>query len=187
MENDVVILPESVEAATRRTVTGWVSRNGFFWGEDERMARYDGSTHRKCEKCGQVAPKNYAYCDGCRLKELDERWKALLQKEWDGKTPLAIFDSDTYFFHEEDIECYCEDHECKPEDLRLVFCEPIKPGWIDANDLFADELPGDGSDGVQDEDILAAIDALNKAIEKAAPFSWQPGDVRAMLKPEVAP
>ena len=46
--NDIkqIILPESPEAASVQTVTGWVSRTGRYWGNDERMARYDGSTHR---------------------------------------------------------------------------------------------------------------------------------------------
>ena len=47
--NDIkkIILPESPEAASIQTVTGWVSSNGRYWGNDEHMARYDGSTHRK--------------------------------------------------------------------------------------------------------------------------------------------
>jgi len=179
-----IILPDSPEAAKKMTVTGWVSRRGFFYGDDERIARYDGSTHGKCDVCGSVAPKSQVWCEKCHQAKLDDTWKAMPRKEWDGKTPLAIFDSDTYFFDADQIDYHCEDHGCKPEDLRLVFCVPIKPKYIYADDLFCDELPEDGS--VDDADVLAAIDALNKAVERAEPFSWYPGKVAAVL-PKEAP
>lgn len=43
-----VVMYESTEAASIEAVTGWVDPHGRFWGKDEHMARYCGSTHRHC-------------------------------------------------------------------------------------------------------------------------------------------
>ena len=46
----VIIMEESPEAAEYRTdISGWVSCNGNYYGKDERMARYDGATHKEWE------------------------------------------------------------------------------------------------------------------------------------------
>ena len=47
MAEKQIIMEDSPEAASIQTVTGWVSRTGRFWGNDERMARFDGSTHNR--------------------------------------------------------------------------------------------------------------------------------------------
>ncbi len=39
MADDPIILPDSPLAARHRTVTGWVSRDGRFFGDDEQTAR----------------------------------------------------------------------------------------------------------------------------------------------------
>lgn len=183
MTREMVVMMDSPEAATEQTVTGWVSRDGFFFGKDERTARYAGATHRACEECGKAIEKNWIVCPLCREKKMSEKFTKLDRRKWDGVTPLAIWDTDTYFFSLEDVEQYCEENEVEMLNLCLVFCDPIKPREVDAGDLFHDELPEDGE--VQDSDIIAAVDALNKAIRKAQPFSWYPGKVAADLS-EVA-
>lgn len=40
-EPEKIIPYDSAEAASIQNVTGWVSRSGRFWGNDEQMARYD--------------------------------------------------------------------------------------------------------------------------------------------------
>ena len=47
MAEKPIIMEDSPEAASIKTVTGWVSRTGRFCGDDERMARFDGSTHNR--------------------------------------------------------------------------------------------------------------------------------------------
>lgn len=175
------VMMDSPEAARRMTVTGWVSRDGRFFGEDERTARYAGCTHRTCEACGGSVEKSWIKCPACRAKDMDAKWAKLERRPWDGVTPLAIFDSDTYFFDLDDIENYCEDNGVEVGSLRLVFCRPVKPRPVSANELFLDELPEDGD--VEDADVLAAVEALNKALEKAEPFSWLPGSVAAVVVP----
>ena len=49
MADKSVIMYDSPEAASIKTITGWVSSAGRFWGDNEHMARYDGSTHMKCK------------------------------------------------------------------------------------------------------------------------------------------
>lgn len=45
------IIPyDSPEAASFKTVTGWVSSDGIFCGNDEHVARYRGCTHIKCNE-----------------------------------------------------------------------------------------------------------------------------------------
>lgn len=177
-----MVLEDSPEAASVQTVTGWVSRLGHFFGpgeQGERTARYDGSTHKKCA-CGAITTKGgWIKCEACRAKEASEKFKTLKREKWDGKTPLALYDGDAYFFSIDDIDQYCEDNDAKPESLRLVLCYPVKPSEVNANDMFCDQLPEDGE--VEDADILAAVDALNAAIRKAGPFSWYPGNVAVTL------
>lgn len=172
---------DSSEAATLKTVTGWVSRDGRFYGDDERIARYAGCTHQACDQCEAIVPRGRLICDACRNKATAAKYSALEAKEWDGETPLALFDCDTYFFDFESVEDYCDQNDCKVEDLQLVICTPIKPALLSADDLFCDSLPEDGEtpDAVKD-----AVEAVNQAIIAAPPFSWYPGKFRAVFAQE---
>lgn len=55
--SETMILPSSDEAAQQVTVTGWRSREGLFYGNDERIARWAGATHVECSECGKPTPK----------------------------------------------------------------------------------------------------------------------------------
>lgn len=50
MKTEKIVMMDSDEAASIQTVTGWVDRQGRFWGGDEHQARWCGATHRKCKK-----------------------------------------------------------------------------------------------------------------------------------------
>ncbi|MEQ1969482.1 ead/Ea22-like family protein, partial [Xenorhabdus nematophila] len=64
-----IVMYDSPEAAQIKIVTGWVSRDGRFWGDDERMARYCGATHRQCENNPDHPIIGvHDYCDLCRAK-----------------------------------------------------------------------------------------------------------------------
>jgi hypothetical protein len=178
MKTETIVMFDSPEAAKQVTVTGWVSRDGWFYGDDERIARYAGCTHRKCETCENTVIKGRIYCDSCTHKRTVARYDALPTKEWDGETPLCCFDDDRYFFDWESVEEYCEDNETTVEDLMLVICDPVKPRHFDT-ELFADYLPDDGE---APDEVVAALDVLNAAIDKAPPFSWYPGKVRPIFK-----
>jgi hypothetical protein len=178
MEDKKIIMRDSDEAASIKTVTGWVSSNGHFWGDDERMARYDGSTHRLCE-CGAVVEKCRTKCPACEKKDRDAKFDALEKVVWDGQ-PLVTDDDDQYFFNIEDLLDYCHDVGVQPQDLRLRICRP-QYGREIGDDYFCDELAVDGE--VPDV-IMEAMDVLNKAIKDAGPLSWFPSEFAAIIPDE---
>lgn len=181
-KKEIIILDTSDEAAKLITVTGWVSRHGRFFGKDERLARYDGSTHRKCEQCENIIPKHgYTICPECQKKKEEERFQSMEAKKWDGETPLCLFNSDTFFWSADDLEYYCDNHGAKAEELKLVICEPICAKEVDVEEHFFDDLPEDNKDEIP-EALVDAFEELNKAIrEYKAPLSWAPGKYRAEL------
>lgn len=178
MKEEKIILDSSNEAAQLKTVTGWVSSTGRFF-TDERLARYDGSTHSACE-CGNLMKRSWTKCDSCRSVSNQEKYKAMPFKEWDMKTPLVIFYDDKYFFDADEIEEYLEEHELKDEDLQLVICEPNYLSTIDSGN-WEDVLPVDG-DGELPKEVEKALGELNKIIEKAEPISWSEGKYRTEYK-----
>ena len=175
---DKIILDTDPEAAQQKTLTLWVSRNGVAY-QDERTARYDGSTHKKCE-CGELTEKHWISCKTCRDKLDHERYLKMPSKEYDGKTPLVIYGSDEYFFDEDDLFIYCEEHNIKETDLDLVLCKPVYAFEIDPREYYESELPEDGE---VPDNIQAAFDELNKKInEYKEVLSWVQGDFRAILE-----
>lgn len=172
------IMMDSPEAATYRTdVKGWVSSRGVFYGEQEDLARYDGSTHRICKACGTEHPTR-AYCDTCSDRKRQERWEALEVREWDGIAPLAIYEDDRYFFDVEDLEQHCEEFETTPDQLRLVFCQPVFGPLLDKS-FFEDCLP---EDTPPPDSIYEAMEYFNAVVKAAGPLSWFPGKVRAIVQ-----
>lgn len=163
-----VILPDDPRAATLQTVTGWVSRCGMFWGKDERMARFDGSTHRKCEKCGELVEQR-SYCRPCADRREVEKYEAMPRKEWDGKAMLYSITCDRYYADLDDAFGDVDEGETL-EDLRLVICEPnhVRPL---TEDYFSDDLPEEGD---TTEELFEAIGAFNEAV-KGVVLSWSPG------------
>jgi len=163
-DTKTIVLYNAPEAAQFKTnLAGWVSRDGRFYGEDEHMARYAGSTHKSCDDCGTVNEIGRS-CAPCREKHNAEKFAAYPVEKWDGQTPLCLFDSDRYFFGE-DILYWLEDH---PEEVRICKCKPGYLSLID-RDNWADDLPEDGDlpGGVEE-----ALTALNKAIAEAGPSCW---------------
>lgn len=176
MTKGKIVLPESPEAASIQTVTGWVSRLGHFFGQDERTARYDGCTHRKCEKCGGIIGK-HDYCRPCHAKAEIEKYEKMERKPWNGTDALYSQADDLYFFDAGELDQYCEDEEVKPESLRLIICVPTHAHTIDPNDYYCDDLPEDGE---LPDDIAAAFQELNDAIrESKSILSWSPGKFAA--------
>lgn len=173
-----IILPDSDKAAKRKRVTGWVSRNGHFWGEDERMARYDGSTHSKCDDCGCVIPKSQTLCFLCNKAYRRKVWEEAKRKPWDGSSVIYSETGDHYFPDLEDLQIWCEEGGCSPEDLCLYLCEPNYAREID-DDFFCDEL---GEDDEIPDDLRTAMDAFNAAVRAyEAPLSWSPTSTAAIV------
>lgn len=179
MSQDKVIMFESADAAELKTVTGWVSSSGRFWGADEAMARFDGATHRQCKNNpDHPIHKVRGYCHACHEERRAEFFTKMPFKDWEGE-PLVIFDDDRYFFDEDSLMDYLLDEEIDVNELRLCICEPNMPREIEPDDIFCDDLPEDGE--IRDDDLLAAFELLNEMIRKSGPLSWSEGKYAARL------
>lgn len=173
------IMHDSPEAASIQTVTGWVSSTGRFWGKDEHMARYEGSTHKRCE-CGEVIAGGNTRCSACQGKYNIERYNALPYRDWDHAS--AVYDevSDRYFFGEDELIEYLEEEEVKPEDLRLLICTPNYPHKIDSS-IWEDIYPEEWDD--DPKDLSDAINEFNDKLSKMKPFSYSPSKFRTIYEP----
>lgn len=176
-----VVMADSEEAASIKTVTGWVSRTGRYWGDDERMARYDGSTHRLCE-CGTVVEQR-SFCRVCSERNEHEKYLAMPAVAWDGEVPLNLHGTDTYFFDNDSLLDHCADNGCQPQDLPLVICVPKYARKIDGSEHYCDDLPEDGELPAELEE---AFRVLNAAIQACTtPLCWYPG--KHSVTPESLP
>lgn len=176
-----IIIYDSPESAQIKTVTGWVSSTGRFWGKDEHMARWEGCTHKKCE-CGNLTEKSWTKCESCRAKNNLENYLKLPFKEWDFETPIYDDSSDKFFWSEDDlieyIEEYQEDNNELPS-LKLYLCEPQK--FFDVSpDYWADIMPED-MDELPSE-IKTALHNFNTVLKNAAPASWVRSKFRTEYK-----
>jgi hypothetical protein len=170
--SDQIVLRDSPDAAKPHTMSGWVSRNGLFFA-DEDAARYDGCTHVACSECGAPARKPWTKCPECIARADIARYWAMPEAEWDGKAMLFSHASEQYFNSLEDAQDHLE-HWQTLDSLRLIICEPNHVRPLDY-DYCGDDLPDD-DDEVPDA-VAEAMDAFNKAI-KGVVLSWSPGKYR---------
>lgn len=157
----------SDQAATYRTdVKGWVASDGRYYGEDERTARYAGCTVRPCASCDNEVDKSRVYCRSCEARRDMDKFAGFPVEVWDGKTPLCLFNSETYFFGD-DVLDYLADID-PSEEVRICKCKPNHLGLI-SDDNWCDDLPEDGE---LPDAVFLAMQALNDAIKEAGPVSW---------------
>jgi len=183
MNEDIKIFPEDESAATYRTdIKGWVSRQGHYYGADERSARWDGATHKKCE-CGCVYDKN-SYCEKCSYAKQKEKFFALHEKEWDRKRPVYSVCFDRYFFSEGDLNDYLYDEIMLDDEnpknyyaqAKLIICDPVYASEIEPYDYYSGDLPEEGDVPTE---IQEAFDELNTTIRQSkAVLSYVPGKYR---------
>ncbi|KKN34691.1 hypothetical protein LCGC14_0791180 [marine sediment metagenome] len=176
-----VIMFDSNEAAQYRTnLSGWVSGNGRYWGEDERAARYDGCTHRLCEDCGGPTEKGWLVCKECRYIRDEARYKSMPKEEWNEKGMLYSDALDKYFSSWDEIEDYCEGEEVGIDKLMLIICEPNYLPLL-SDDYGCDELVEDGE---LPDDAIQAIEDFNKVIKAVGAVSWMPGKKAVIIGKE---
>lgn len=176
-----IILFNDPEAAQQKPVTGWVSRHGYFFGDDERAARYNGSTHRLCTSCESPCSKAYTMCRDCRRTKNIERYNALPYKKWNGKDMLCCHGGDDFFSSVEEIESYCNYHGLEVKDLRLVICEPNFLGQLEV-EYWDELLPDDYDPENIDAGLKEKIDSLNSYIRGMPPVSWSEGNYRTSIE-----
>lgn len=109
-------------------MSGWRSAAGRFFA-DERMARYDGATHVRCQHCGEPTEKWYLSCNACRDRRDREKFDAMEARAWDGKQMIYCEDRDEYFSSPGDALDSWEG-DLPP---RLVLCEPTFARAIDSS------------------------------------------------------
>ncbi|MFD2599882.1 hypothetical protein ACFSQ3_13070 [Sphingobacterium corticis] len=141
-------------------------------------------THDDCESCGKEFKKNYTYeklCGDCHSKKIISRYNELELVEWDGETPLVIFNDDQYFFNEDDIIAYCEDSECQPSDLMLVVCTTSNLSQIDF-DHWIDEVHEEWEPSTE---LIAKLKEFNEFLAQESSNTWFEGKKRVTLDLEV--
>ena len=176
MDNKIVLF-SSDEAAEFKTVTGWVSRNGKFFGDHEESARYDGCTHRKCNECGGYANKWHFKCKTCRDKEKDESYFNLPYEKWDRISPLFLWNSEDVFFDMDELEDFLHENNLQLSELKLMTSTPNYMPTVDL-DHFGDMLPEDGD---YPEELVKRLDEFNKFIQNHKPISWSMSKYRTSL------
>ena len=173
-KNEKVIMYDSDEAAQFKTnLSGWVSSNGKYYGSNEHMARWDGSTHNVCE-CGNVMKKSYIRCETCRAITARNIYNDKPYRKYDSDEPVVTWDGDTYFFSEESLMDFCEEQEV--DHIDLLICKPNNYFEVEA-DYWADIMPED-SDGDLPKALELALANLNEVIRGLQPCSYGPGDIR---------
>jgi hypothetical protein len=175
------ILPEDERAAKRVDgLSGWVSRQGQWWDQDERMARWSGATHVHCSSCGEPTEKTWTKCATCRATADHEKYARRERRKWNGTDMLYAETVDRWFADEDELRDYLDVEGLALEDLGLVIGEPIYALEIDPKDYYCDDL---SEDGEVPGDIEDAFVALNAAIRNCrVPLSWRPGQYAAIVQ-----
>lgn len=184
-DNDKIILRESDESAKFVTnISGWVDRHGNFYGEDEKLARYSGCTHNKCNKCNNVYSK-HTHCKICFEREEIQRYNNLPRKEWDRKTPLYSLLTDKYYFDIDYIFDDMSEYNIKDiSEFRFIICRRTKISEIH-RDYWADDIDCSGDcEFIIPDNILDALDVLNKEIRTTKLDLWEPSDIAAIVNME---
>ena len=128
--------------------------------------------------CGNVFEKGRIRCRSCDAKLSTEKYYALPMVDWDGVTPLCVWEDDRYFFDEDSVLDWMADLRAdEPEvdhEVQLVLCVPGKLHLLDA-DTWCDDLPEDGE---LPDDVQEKLDALNEALKNAPTVCWYAGKTR---------
>ncbi len=175
-KEEKIILDTDQDSASFQKVEGWVSRDGRFYGKDERLARFAGSTHKKCD-CGEIVPHR-SYCHNCyELKRL-ETYKSFELVEWDKKTPFCLLDDDQFFFEYEEYTDYIYNNELEGEDLNLVLCKPVRFRCID-EEYFLDDMHEDAE---LPDSIVEKINEVNRLIQGESSNIWVQSNKRVNIE-----
>ncbi len=172
---DDVILKNDPRAATYRTdITGWVGRNGNYYGRDEGRARRESATHRVCDVCGNII-EVHAFCVPCYDRKKIDKYNAMPEKEWDEETPVYSQTNDEYHESWSDV-CDEDPNEKIIEALQLIICEPKYLKEIDPYEYYSYDIP-DGGD--LPDQIYQAFERLNKVIRESRDIiCYVPGEYR---------
>lgn len=184
MEKEI-ILKESPKAAKIYEGFCWVSRQGWLFESEER-ARKHGATHKLCDVCGGIEENEWhsSTCRKCIDVERDGLYNTFPFKKWDRETPLAIYNTDVFFFSEDEVHEYIEEMGISISEIDLVICSPNYMNSVDADFFYEQEcFPEDVEIIDNYPEIANALDILDKAVENAnkKPVSWSQTKVRTTI------
>lgn len=138
------------------------------------------ATHDDCADCGTEFEKRYTYqrkCGSCLMRDKIEKYNSFTLVEWDGETPLAIYDDDIYFFSYEEIEEYCEENEVIMSDLMLVLCNKSTFRTLDY-DYFMDDTHEDWEPSTEFE---TKVKDFNEWLEQQNTHTYFPTNKRVTI------
>lgn len=176
-----VIMAHSDEAAEFKSVEGWVSRDGYFYGENESAARYSGATHRKCE-CEKVIEISSLVCLECRKEKALKRYYELPEAPFEG-VPLYSNMNNEYYWCEDAARDAAHFEKVSLDAMMFESCVPTYLEQFDFDDILVDDLPEDQSlSDVAPEILMEKIHELNKTIQsEKIVLSWRPSGERVSL------
>ena len=182
---ETIVMLDSPEAAQYRTdISGWVSRGGVYFGNDEfseLAARRAGCTHMLCRSCGATpTPEHYPVCPACSAAAERTWYDSLPRAEWDGQALLYSEVQDRYYTSPGNATESLGAGKTLA-DLRLTICTPNYASPI-VPDYFADKIDADGE--LPDE-IYDAMEAFNQAADGIV-LSWSPGQTALALPAETS-
>lgn len=153
------------------------------WSPSEHLARLSACTHIICEVCGEETPKHHSMkCPLCQDDAFNKRYNKLDLVEWDGVTPLCLFDDDKFFFSADDIISYCEDNELLPSELKLVVCEKTRFSEVDLFDIIQDAVHEDWE---MPKELIEIEKTLNNYLRSADTETWIPRNKRVILNDSI--
>lgn len=168
----------------QKNVKMWVNGITGFAYQDEQAARYAAAKGCICECGKEYDGVMYTACPECRAKHDTERYNKMPFEKWDGKKPLAIYRGDDFFFSIDDIEDYCIEFDCKPEDLMIVICEKQDVPYFDLSDFLEGVLAEDHDAYELSYKNISAETMeknVNEWLQGCSPISWVPGNKRTSV------
>jgi len=187
-EQEEIILSDSPKAAAKATITyedpnnpgkiitsyGWVSRHHTFFGDNEKIARYHGSTHNVCERCQKPTDKPYTKCPVCRAKAEEERYFRMEYQPWNGKAYVFDYNTGEYFY---DLDSFLTHYEDSGEDIELARLVLTRPVFINevSIDYFEDCFPEDHDPPAE---FLQILEEFNMKIKTLPAQAVSPTNIR---------
>lgn len=135
------------------------------WTSDdaEKAARTCCSENSPCFVCGERRTRYpHHACDVCAAIRSRERWEKCEVRPLE--FPLTLQDGDRWFWDEDALVEYCEEHELKSEDLLLRIGTRVIPRMFEPSEFWCDDLSEDDdtTDDRECDELASKINAWAK-------------------------
>lgn len=177
---------DDAEIEFRTDISGWVTPDGRYFGDNQHLARWNSCTTVTCasEDCDNHTHKQWTHCLPCRNKTKKDKWEKA------DKAPLSVSSvclwSDAvgeYFSGWERVEEYCEEFDSAPEELLLYHCKRNKAPVFELEDFLCDIIPEDHTvEDVTSSEVIEAASRLNKLLQACNLNSYSPSKIAVEIK-----